>query len=65
MSLLSSNLFDLYSTLDDFISAVNEFAGSQEYVVVKKRIKINKKEVLRKTILRCDTDEKHKYERFE
>ncbi len=62
MSLLSPNLLDLYPTLDDLITAINEFADSQEYVVVKKRIKINKKIVLRKAILRCDKDEKHKYE---
>jgi heme oxygenase len=65
MSLLSSDLFDSYLTLDDLITAINEFVDSQEYVVVKKRIKINKKKVLRKAILRCDKDEKHKYERFE
>ncbi len=65
MSLLFSNLFDFYFTLDDLIVTINEFVDSQEYVVVKKRIKINKKKVLRKAILRCDKDEKHKYEKFE
>ncbi len=65
MSLLSSNLFDFYFTLDDLITAINEFVDSSEYVVVKKRIKINKKRVLRKTIFRCDKSEKHEYERFE
>jgi hypothetical protein len=65
MSLLSSNLFDFYLTLDDLITAINEFVDSQEYVVVKKRIKINKKKELRKAIFRCDKSEKHKYERFE
>ncbi len=65
MSLLFSNLLDFYSTLDDLVTAINEFVDFQEYVVVKKRIKINKKEMLRKTILKCDKDEKHKYKRFE
>ncbi len=65
MSLLFSNLFDLYFTLDNLITAINEFVDSQEYVVVRKRIKINKKKMLRKAILRCDKDEKHKYEKFE
>ncbi len=36
--------------------AINEFAHDQEYAIVKKRIKINKKKVLRKTILRCDKE---------
>jgi hypothetical protein len=65
MNLLFSNLFDSYFTLDDLITAINEFVDSQEYVVVKKRIKINKKKVLRKTIFRCDKSEKHEYEKFE
>ncbi len=46
--MLLSNLIEFYLTLDDLVTAINEFVGSQEYVVVKKRIKISKKEVLRK-----------------
>jgi hypothetical protein len=63
--MLLSNLIEFYLTLDDLVTAINEFVDSQDYVVVKKRIKISKKEVLRKAILRCDKDEKHEYDRFE
>jgi hypothetical protein len=63
--MLFSNLIEFYFTLDDLVTAINEFFDFQEYVVIKKRIKSSKKEVLRKTVLRCDKDEKHEYERFE
>ncbi len=63
--MLLSNLIEFYFILDDLVTAINEFVGSQGYVVVKKRIKVSKKEVLRKAILRCDKDKKHEYERFE
>jgi hypothetical protein len=63
--MLFSNLIKFYFTLDDLVTAINEFVDSQEYVVVKKRIKISKKEVLRKAVLKCDKDEKHEYEKFE
>jgi hypothetical protein len=46
--MLFSNLIEFYLTLDDLVIAINEFVDSQEYVVVKKRIKVSKKEVLRK-----------------
>jgi hypothetical protein len=64
-NLLSSNLFDFYFILDDLVAAINEFADSQEYVVIKKRTKISKKKVSQKATLRCDKNEKHKYENFE
>ncbi len=62
--MLPPNLTESYPTLDDLVTAINEFAGSQEYAVVKKRTKVSKKGVLRKAVLRCDKDEKHEYERF-
>jgi hypothetical protein len=65
MKLLSSNFFHIFFTLNDLITAVNEFADDQDYVVVKKRIKNNKKEVLRKVVLRCDRDENLKSQEFE
>ncbi len=65
MTLLSSNLFDFYSILNQLIAIVNEFADLHEYVVIKKRIKINKKEVIRKEVLMCDKDDKYKHQRIE
>lgn len=41
------------------VNAVNKFIGSQGYVVVKTRVKAFKKSVTRKTVLRCDQDEKY------
>jgi hypothetical protein len=65
MKLLSSNIVDFFSTLNDLMTAINEFANDQEYAIVKKRIKINKKEVLRKTILRCDRERNDDLQEFE
>jgi hypothetical protein len=65
MKLLSSDLSDLYSTLNDLIVALNEFADSQKYALIKKRTKINNKEVIRKTVFKCDRDENFKSQNFE
>jgi hypothetical protein len=65
MELLSSSFSHTFVTLDELVSAVNEFADDQEYAVVKKRIKNSKKEVLRKVVLRCDKDENLKPQGFE
>jgi hypothetical protein len=65
MKLLSSDLSDSYSTLDALVLAVNVFADSQEYALVKKRIKINKKRIIRKVIFRCDKREDSKSQEFE
>ncbi len=43
-----------YATLEELISAVNVFAATQGYAVVKKRTKKSKKSVLQKVILMCD-----------
>ncbi len=45
--------------------AINEFANDQKYAIVKKRIKINKKKILRKAILRCDRERNDKLQKFE
>jgi hypothetical protein len=63
--LLSSNLSNPFLTLDETLVVVNQFAGTQEYAVIKKRIKINKKEVIRKIILMCDKNEKMRSQDFE
>ncbi len=63
--LLFSNLFNSFLTLDETIIAVNQFADTQEYAVIKKRTKINKKEVIRKITFICDKDEKMKSQKFE
>jgi hypothetical protein len=46
------------------MTAVNEFVEDQEYVVVKKRTKNSKKDVLKKVVLRCDRDENSKSQEF-
>jgi hypothetical protein len=65
MKLLFSDIAKFFSTLNDLITAINEFANDQKYAIVKKRIKINKKEVLRKAILRCDKERNDKLQEFE
>lgn len=65
MKLLSLDLFDSYLTLDALYLAVNAFADSQDYALVKKRIKINKKEFIRKMIFRCDKRKNFKFQEFE
>lgn len=45
--------------LDSLIKAVNEFASSQGYAVVKRRTKVSKKGVLRKAHLICDRGRKY------
>jgi biopolymer transport protein ExbB/TolQ len=65
MKLLSSSFSHTFVTLNELVSAVNEFADDQEYAIVKKRIKNSKKEVLRKVVLRCDKDENFKSQEFE
>jgi hypothetical protein len=64
MELLPPNFSHIFSTLNDLITAVNEFAGDQGYAVVKKRIKNSKKGVLRKAVLRCDRGENPKPQEF-
>jgi hypothetical protein len=65
MKLLSSDIAEFFLTLNDLMTAINEFANDQRYAIVKKRIKINKKEVLRKAILRCDRERNDKLQGFE
>jgi hypothetical protein len=63
--LLSPNLSNSFLTLDDVLVAVNEFADTQEYAVIKERTKINKKEVIRKATLMCDKNEKMRSQDYE
>jgi hypothetical protein len=65
MKLLSSDIIEFFFTFNDIMIAINEFANDQKYAIVKKRIKINKKEILRKTILRCDKEKNDKLQEFE
>ncbi len=48
-----------YATLEELISAVNVFAATQGYAVVKKRTKKSKKDLLRKAVLMCDGSKAH------
>jgi hypothetical protein len=65
MKLLSSNIVEFFSIFNDFMIAINEFANDQEYAIVKKKIKINKKEILRKAILKCDKEKNDDLQEFE
>jgi hypothetical protein len=65
MKLLSLDIIDVYSTLDELIVAINQHASKQEYAVIKKRTKKNKKEILKKAMLRCDKDEIAKSQEFD
>jgi hypothetical protein len=51
--------------LNNLVRAVNEFADSQEYAIIKKRTKLSKKKVLRKTMLKCDKEENDKLQEYE
>lgn len=64
MKLLSLNQPDHYPNLSSLLIAVNEFAGAQEYDVVKRRTKKSVKEVLRKAVLRCDKGRSSKDQGF-
>jgi hypothetical protein len=65
MKLLSLDIVEFFSIFNDFMIAINKFANDQKYAIVKKRIKINKKEILRKAILRCDKERNDKFQEFE
>ena len=54
MDLQPPNFPDKYAYLDNLIQAMNTFASSQSYAVVKKRTKQSKKGVLRKAVIMCD-----------
>jgi hypothetical protein len=51
MKFLSLDIINVYSTLDELIVAINQHANKQEYAVIKKRTKKNKKEILKKAVL--------------
>ena len=59
MNLQPSDLLNNYSFLDNLIQAINTFASSQDYVVVKKKTKVNKKKVLKKVVLMYDWSKKY------
>ncbi len=65
MKFLSSNFSHIFFTLHDLFAVVNKFASDQKYVVIKKRIKNNKKEVFRKDVFACDKDENLKSQEFQ
>jgi hypothetical protein len=65
VKLLFSDLSDHYLILNALLLVINIFVESQEYEVVKKRIKKSSKKVLRKAMLRCDKDRDSKTQEFE
>ena len=58
MNLLSSLENSLYSFIEAFVLAVNNYANSKKYAIVIARSKINKKDFKRKIWLRCDRKNK-------
>ena len=56
MTLSSLNLTDYYFFLEDILVVINNHAVAEEYVVIKRRIKISKKSVIRKINLICDRE---------
>ena len=58
LQILSSD--SRYDTLSELFTAFNEHAKSQEYAMIKIRIKKFKKSVLRKCVFRCDRKETFK-----
>ena len=59
MDLQPPDLSENYASLDALLQAVNTFASSQGYAVVKRRTKVSKKGVLRKAVLMCDRNEEY------
>ncbi len=59
MDLQLPNLSDNYASLDVLLQAVNTFASSQSYAVVKRRTKVSKKGILRKAVLICDRNKEY------
>lgn len=53
------NLLNHYTSFNILFQAINIFAYSQDYAVVKNRIKVSKKGVLRKAVLMCDQNKKY------
>jgi hypothetical protein len=61
MNLRSSLTDAMYLSLEDLIVTVNTYVESQDYAVVKQRIKKNLKiDQMIKIYLRCDREEKSK-----
>lgn len=54
------NNSEFYSSLDELMIAVNQFAGDQGYAIVMKRTKRSMKGVLREATLACDRGKKNK-----
>jgi hypothetical protein len=65
MKLLFSDLSNHYLILNALLLVINIFVESQEFEVVKKRIKRSSKKVLRKAMLRSDKDRDSKTQEFE
>ena len=59
MDLQPPNFPDKYASLDNLIQAINTFASSQGYAVVKRRTKVSKKGVLRKGVLMCNQSKEY------
>lgn len=60
MDLLPPEFSHAFPTLDDVHVAINLFAASQGYAIVKKRTRKSKKGVLRKAVFQCDKSGSYK-----
>ena len=59
MDLQPPDLSDKYVSLDNLLQAINNFASSQGYAVVKRRTKLSKKRVLIKAVLKCNWNKEY------
>lgn len=53
------NLLDKYIFFNNLLQAINGFAFSQDYTIVKRKMKMSKKRVLKKAVLICDQSKEY------
>ena len=65
MNFLSSSNNQFYNSLDELIAAINIHAAKQDYAMIIKRTKKNKKNLIRKTWIICDKSRKARDKKHE
>lgn len=50
MDFQSHDLSDKYISFDDLLSIINNSTSSHSYIIIKKKTKVSKKKVLKKTV---------------
>lgn len=64
MDLQLQNLLNKYTSFDNLIQAINTFASSQSYIIVKRGTIVSNKRVLRKIILMYDWSKEYNTENW-